>query len=1343
MSALDDLIKKHESGYSSQGGDSPLEKLMASHNAQLFPQSKKEESEKDIYDIMSDVGSALIKPAETALEAISYLDKPRGAIAGAVKAATEGEDIIEGASKGWKENTSWGEMFPEEFKKENPYYLASIGGFATDVVLDPMWLLPPAKIAKTIASGSKAIGLTDNVINPAVKAIKSTELGQKTFDSTTNAASKILGINNPVDDAQAAYNATKGGLGGLNKDALKEVEDIVTEYLPNANRQEVEAIVQRMVESYPDIGTFAQRADKVAARDVVINTLQKELDAANTGVRTAREAVSKVGELTEEEKLIAEILKKNNVSTDNLPDAIKAAQGTGEVVAPAKQATNAAEFGRLRRTAIDLIKSGKLSEDNLAQVRALFSETEWEMLMPEIKTKYKNSPILQEIERMSNVPQRGINATPSSRLEQDAIARLSQKRNVAINATPDIVSRTGAEAGEGFAVTGFKELSPKEQAYKQVLKDNGMTIDDVVSAMQKQVDDIYNAELNYLKTSGGKGVSPGGLMRDEIYGDVIGRFGRQSNNPEWYREFFRQYGRKPTQKELRELAEKRLTEGYTDEELRMFGVDKDVPPNAQYLKAKTALEGLIGMRNKMPEAAEWYSAKDVTETAGKSKFMNNPDIVLDGNVTAKLDNVNLSANLDDLYVGNKTSPEKILPDVRIGNKPQSTVNLADITEDQRRLLTGVQNVPELAEKIKTQQQLQQQLGAVERARVALEKADVSPEKLTQVIDSALKTGFTPTEVEGMFKASEVMRRVNQTMTDEALKRGLISAADAKDFSSGRHLRRMYAALENPEEHYNNLVKAGYKEVADKFWESYSRFEQGAKAQGISINMGTFESRKNLPKALQDQLGRIYEATYPFAKGNKMAIEQYAKYDFLKEISNKFGSDTMQPGYKKVPITADGKYGQLEGKFLPERAYQETMYSVGKFDQQANTWQKWVQRWKATKLINPASINRNMMSGAVMANVFGEVPLHKMPLLFQEAWTDLRHGTTSFLQARNNGLFESTISKAELDALANRVRGNSTGAMDKVDSLLGKGMKAFSFPDELWRMVVYNHHVSQGMSPMDAVKKANAALFDYNKAPAWLESLSKNGIVPFGKFPFFAGKATAEALWKRPAEVTKYTKMQNQDNAQDREKIMPDYLKAKTLLPLGESERIVNGKPQKVQRNIDLSYILPFANDVSVGNPLIDAVTLLRTGKNGIGQEVVKPGMSAEDKAKAWGTFAANSFAPSIISPYNVEKLYNAAQGNVDSKGRQYDLTDALAQTLLGIKNVPINTDEIFKQKMGKINIDQRNIQDMMRIISRDQSLTKEQKADKIREYNSQMKKLAKEAKEAQEAYKREKKRGAI
>lgn len=79
----------------------------------------------------------------------------------------------------------------------------------------------------------------------------------------------------------------------------------------------------------------------------------------------------------------------------------------------------------------------------------------------------------------------------------------------------------------------------------------------------------YNEELNthihYLETQleNLKGVSQGFLIKDEV-GNVIDRVGRISNNPYWYQEFYKQNKRRPSKKDLINIAKEHLEYGFYD-----------------------------------------------------------------------------------------------------------------------------------------------------------------------------------------------------------------------------------------------------------------------------------------------------------------------------------------------------------------------------------------------------------------------------------------------------------------------------------------------------------------------------------------------------------------------------------------------------------------------------------------------------------------------------------------------------------------------------------------------------------------------------------------------------------
>lgn len=85
-----------------------------------------------------------------------------------------------------------------------------------------------------------------------------------------------------------------------------------------------------------------------------------------------------------------------------------------------------------------------------------------------------------------------------------------------------------------------------------------------VEGYNRELQEAIEQQYQYLKNSIGKGVQPGGVVRDSE-GYVTGAYGRVSNNPKWYQDFYSANGRKPTNQELRELAEQQVREGFEDE----------------------------------------------------------------------------------------------------------------------------------------------------------------------------------------------------------------------------------------------------------------------------------------------------------------------------------------------------------------------------------------------------------------------------------------------------------------------------------------------------------------------------------------------------------------------------------------------------------------------------------------------------------------------------------------------------------------------------------------------------------------------------------------------------------
>lgn len=100
------------------------------------------------------------------------------------------------------------------------------------------------------------------------------------------------------------------------------------------------------------------------------------------------------------------------------------------------------------------------------------------------------------------------------------------------------------------------------QSAKNDIKEISNTIKELENEYEKAIVEQYQYLKNSIDNKGG--VNQGKIFRDKN-GDVIGRAGRTSENPKWYRDFFAENNRTPTKRELYDLAKKQVDEGFQDD----------------------------------------------------------------------------------------------------------------------------------------------------------------------------------------------------------------------------------------------------------------------------------------------------------------------------------------------------------------------------------------------------------------------------------------------------------------------------------------------------------------------------------------------------------------------------------------------------------------------------------------------------------------------------------------------------------------------------------------------------------------------------------------------------------
>jgi hypothetical protein len=1061
-------------------GNSVYDQYMSQQQAQ-----QPEQEQNGIMNFLGNAWDVVKEPASAALEGLSYLDKPRGALAGATVALQNDSPVLEGLQRGWDENTSWKETFNPEWVKENPK-TAAVTGFAADVALDPLWFVTPAKIAKGVSEGSKAIGLTDNLINPAVNAARSTEAGQKAIAFAEDALGK-----NRVADQAFDFNAGRATdqLGA--DDLVDSVRNLKSQYGEDANK------LTDYIEASP-----------------VSKSGSLEEKANNSFLSGTKIADEQGKPLT--------VYHGTNSTFDNF-DPNKIASGD-----------------RVNR---------------ISNLGFFFSSD------PQVAANYA-----QRI---------GGNIRPS---------------NVSIK-NPYIISNVNHIR----SITKTPETTEK---FKKILQSQGH--DGIILSVSGKID--AGAEI--------------------------------------------------------------------------------IPFSPSQIKSVFKNADTSAIKNSIVSASD------------SGKLL---DEINKGNVTK-------SEAFNVLRDANKEIPDYLL---------QNSQRVAKET--------------------------------------ALSPAKLIPDTITResVLNSIPDTGLR----KAIETIGEQFIKRNKANADALRATGRLSDEAYVSYLDGEHLRRSFEQYETPDKFLEALRKNGTEEEYRRVYQTLNKSKApGGQGYGAVHKVDTkdFIQRQTLSDDTMKKLGLIKDPEYRIMDTLNRSSKTLREDEYLNRINTVWGktgdeaadlSRTLPKRRQYVPIPESKAYGALAGKWVPKDIHDQVIKLTGtgaSSSELVQGWQKAVSWFKVAKLANPASTMRNFYSGIPMANVFGGLPMQAMPKYMMKATQAMRGGNKSELmrEVKGTGILGNVWQKQEL---RNIIGDKPTGIKKAAEW----GMDKFGKPDEFWRVATYAYHRDQGKSIKEAAQIANKALFDYSSAPELINMFSKTGIMPFAKFPYFAGKATLKAAYENPAQLSKFTKAQNQVNNEDREKIMPDYMKSRTLLPLGDGTRTVNGKEQKVQNNLDLSYILPFANDYKFGNPVSDAYLLFKSGKNSLGQQVIKPGMTDAERMKEWANFAYNAIAPSVPLPGNYagDKLSNAIQGRVDSKGRQYDLPSAFAQSFLGLKNVPINTQELYNQKVTVLTSEQRNIKAVMNQIAKDQSLPKEQKIERLKEHQSQLKELGKELKETNKSWQREKARG--
>ena len=471
------------------------------------------------------------------------------------------------------------------------------------------------------------------------------------------------------------------------------------------------------------------------------------------------------------------------------------------------------------------------------------------------------------------------------------------------------------------------------------------------------------------------------------------------------------------------------------------------------------------------------------------------------------------------------------------------------------------------------------------------------------------------------------------------------------------------------------------------------------ARAVSIPKEPFKKRILTEAESLAKGTRIEEAGFPALKRLTQLGITEQRQKFFSEVA-KLADDAPKPGW--IQMSDDKALGELAGKFLPPAEYNAIAQIRHIPSATEQIYNKALQAWKTFKTAyNPATISRNDLTNYFILNPLGGVGPHRLDIYARTANEIYTKGSLYQL-ARKEGLEISTQQAAELTQQATRFYRENKGLVSQFTGKIGDFhaivKNFYGSQDKFFKLANFIKGVQEdGLTPFQALRRANFYLVDYSEVPQAVEWLRKSPVgIPFISFTYGVSKPLAKTLLERPDKLASYFKVlsgiqqmnptgETQEERQRELDVAPDWIQTGTFLRLPFKDKFGRGL------FVDLQYILPFnileTRSILPSNPILNSIASVLTNKDIFtGKELVKETDTSVEKSEKYITgFLSQllpSFTPFVGTSFN--KLKNALQQRPDRNGFVKSKLEALVDILGGIKITPIDpTIEAQKRAFEK------------------------------------------------------------
>ncbi len=495
--------------------------------------------------------------------------------------------------------------------------------------------------------------------------------------------------------------------------------------------------------------------------------------------------------------------------------------------------------------------------------------------------------------------------------------------------------------------------------------------------------------------------------------------------------------------------------------------------------------------------------------------------------------------------------------------------------------------------------------------------------------------------------------------------------------------------------------------------------------------------KRIAQEARDNLGEIKEAGLPALKGLTQLNIAEKRQTFFSEVS-KLASDEPKPGW--IQVADDKSLGALSGKYLPAAEYR-AITEIKRIPTKAEEiYSNALSLWKTFKTAyNPATISRNDLTNFFVLNPLGGVGPHRLDI-YSTTINDLMSKGHYYQLARQHGLEISTQQAAELKSQASRFYQDNDGLVKKIfgkfSNFHDTVKNFYGSQDKFFKLANFIKGVAEdGLTPAEAMNRANFYLVDYSEVPELVNWLRKSPIgVPFISFTYGVSKPLAKTLLERPDKLSAYYKIlkgiqemnplgETPQEIESERGVLPDWISDGTFLRLPIKDKV--GRSQY----IDLQYILPFnvieGKSILPSNPIMTSIAALLFNKHPFFEnEIYAENDSVTEKVKKQAAFlmsqASPSFAPFIGSSF--DKIVNVIKQRPDKAGFVKDYWQVLLDVFGGIKITPIDPTLEAQKRAAEKERDIRDLRAQLKRVITDKSIFPEEKKKQKEKIEEKIKK---------------------